>query len=351
MHKQLRMKKFIINIIACLLITILSSNIGMAQLEAFNYQGVAIDMSGEALSNETIGLQFSIIESDANNAPSYVESQTTGTTSIGHFAANVGMGDVVSGSFSDINWATGAYFLKVEMDADGGSNYTFSNTVELLSVPYALVAGTSDNTPEGGAAGPQGYAGATGPAGATGLTGPVGYTGGQVPGAQGPDGPAGAEGPIGPQGPQGPSGAPDGAPGPQGDPGPKGASQGDAGPQGPKGAKGPQGQQGPQGDPGAPGATGPASNEVGPVGPVGPAGPAGGPPGMPGPDGPSGASGPQGPQGATGPSGSSFERNAIMTNIVPTPGPDLNMYIDDGTNTADGQPAIRFYNGTQWIDL
>ena len=345
------MKNFIINIVACLLITILSSNIGMAQMEAFNYQGLAIDMNGDALSNETIGLQFSIIAADPNNVPTYVESQTTNTTSIGHFAANIGLGTEVSGSFENVNWASGSFFLKVEMDAAGGTNYTYSNTVELLSVPYALVAATSDNQTLEGLAGPQGLTGPTGPTGATGLIGLPGYNGGQVPGPAGADGPPGDTGAIGTQGPPGESGAPDGAPGPQGDPGPKGSSIGDAGPQGPKGAKGPRGQQGPQGAQGAPGAPGPSSTEVGPQGPDGPIGQAGGPTGMPGPFGPSGANGPQGPAGAQGVTGSFFARDAVMTNVVPTPGPELNMYIDDGTNTADGNPAIRFYNGTQWIDI
>lgn len=345
------MKNFIINIVACFLIIILSSNFSLAQMEAFNYQGIAVDMNGDALSNETIGLQFSIIQSDPTSTPSYVESQTTSTTAIGHFTADIGTGDLVSGSFQDINWSTGVYYLKVEMDASGGNNYTFSNTVELLSVPYALVAASSDNTPAQGSAGPQGLVGATGPTGAVGATGPTGYTGGQEPGEPGPMGIPGPAGPEGPQGPVGPSGAEDGAPGPQGDPGPKGSSQGDPGPDGPQGAKGPRGVKGPKGEQGDPGAPGPASTNVGPQGPVGPAGPAGGPPGIPGPDGASGASGPQGPTGAQGVSGFIFTSGAVMQNTVPTPGPDLNMYIDDGTNTSDGQPSIRFYNGTEWIDI
>ena len=345
------MKNFIINIVACFLIIVMSSNFSMAQMEAFNYQGIAVDMNGAALSNETIGLQFSIIEADPNGTPAYVESQTSNTTAIGHFAADVGSGTQISGDFQNINWSSGSIYLKVEMDADGGTNYSFSNTVEMLSVPYALVVATSNNTPAPGPVGPTGLAGDPGPTGPTGADGLPGINGGSIPGPQGNDGAQGPTGPIGPLGPAGEPGAPNGPQGPKGDPGPKGSEQGDQGPEGAQGPRGAQGPAGIAGPPGAAGANGPTSNEVGPQGPVGPPGPAGGPQGEPGPNGPDGLPGPQGPSGAVGPSGFSFQTSAVIRSTVPTPGPDLNLYIDDGTNTEDGKPSIRFYNGTEWIDL
>jgi len=344
------MKKFYVNIVACILIVLLSSDISLAQMEAFNYQGIAVDANGVVISDATIGLQFSIIAADPASAPAYVDSHSATTTSIGHFTADIGKGLVESGVFEDINWSSGPYYLKVELDADGGNNYSYSNTIELLSVPYAMVVKTSDNTPVG-RQGPAGFAGQAGPDGPTGLTGPIGYNGGQVPGEQGDPGPAGAPGPAGPQGPPGDPGAPNGAPGPQGDPGPKGPTMGSEGPPGPRGATGITGLPGPKGPKGEPGDPGPPSNEVGPQGPVGPVGESGGAPGTDGQDGAPGLPGPQGPQGAQGLEGFSFTNNSTMTGIVPTPGPDLNLYIDDGTNTASGEPGFRFFNGTEWVDL
>lgn len=75
--------------------------------------------------------------------------------------------------------------------------------------------------------------------------------------------------------------------------------------------------------------------------------------GLPGPQGPSGLDGAAGPQGQQGPQGLhglfDFENTAlIMTNVVPSSG---TFYVDDGSNTADGQPHLRYnVNGT-WIDL
>ena len=348
---------------------VLMSTIAIAQPQAFNYQGIAVDSGGTALANATIGLQFTILDGLNGNAQ-YVETQTVTTTSIGHFAADVGQGSTVSGNMNNLSWSTTGYFLMVEMDINGGTNYSFSSTVELLSVPFALQVITSDNNPVGetGAVGPQGPMGATGPAGPQGPQGAGSGAGPQGPqGTAGPAGPAGPRGvagadggtpgDAGPQGPQGPPGTADGAPGPNGLNGPVGpqGQQGLAGESGPQGIPGEQGPQGPQGNPGPP------SNEVGPKGPDGPPGPNGGPEGpqgpigIPGRIGAQGSQGPQGPAGAIGPAG----QNALdgppvslqMTGTVPT-NPSVGfIYLDDGSNTSTGQPSIRYWNGTNWLDL
>lgn len=94
------------------------------------------------------------------------------------------------------------------------------------------------------------------------------------------------------------------------------------------------------------------ANVLGGMGPRGPQGDDGpqGPQGAAGINGSTGAQGPQGPQGAEGDPGTfDFENNLlIMTNVEPTSGV---LYVDDGTNTTDGLPHLRYnLNGT-WIDL
>ncbi len=49
------------------------------------------------------------------------------------------------GSFTNINWANGPWFLKTETDPNGGSNYTVVSVQQLLSVPYALYAKEAGN--------------------------------------------------------------------------------------------------------------------------------------------------------------------------------------------------------------
>jgi hypothetical protein len=107
----------------------------------------------------------------------------------------------------NIDWGSGTKFLHVEMDIQGGVNYTDLGSTQFLSVPYALYAETS-NTP-----GPQGPAGPQGPTGVSGTNGQDGAQGPQgIPGETGPQGPAGmngidgTNGQDGVQGPQGSSG-------------------------------------------------------------------------------------------------------------------------------------------------
>ena len=76
----------------------------------------------------------------------------------------------------------------------------------------------------------------------------------------------------------------------------------------------------------------------GPQGPQGPAGPQG-------IQGNVSTDGPQGNVGETGYNGFGFKQ---MTNTPPT---DESFYIDDGTNTVDGQPHVRYRLNGIWIDL
>jgi hypothetical protein len=58
------------------------------------------------------------------------------------FSVNVGQGAVVSGTFAGINWGTNAKFMQVELDPAGGSSYVDIGTQQMMSVPYALYAGS-----------------------------------------------------------------------------------------------------------------------------------------------------------------------------------------------------------------
>lgn len=168
----------------------------------------AIRNSGNALVvNQTVGMRISILQDSTNGNPVYVETHNATTNDNGLATLEIGGGNVVSGSFTGINWANGPFFLKTETDPSGGTNYNITGTSQLLSVPYALYAETSGSSTPGptGPIGPIGPQGEPGPTGATGPQGPTGQTG--------PQGPQGVPGPTGPQGPAGQDGAP-GPPGP-----------------------------------------------------------------------------------------------------------------------------------------
>jgi hypothetical protein len=106
----------------------------------FNYSAVARGPQGQPISNQNIGIRFSILKTTATGLAQYVETHQTTTDATGLFNLIIGGGAVQSGSFSAIDWSSDNFFLKVELDAQGGINYYNMGTTQLLSVPYALYA-------------------------------------------------------------------------------------------------------------------------------------------------------------------------------------------------------------------
>ena len=250
-----------------------------------SYQAVVRDVADVLVTNQTVGMQVSILQGSFTGTPVYAEIHSPSTNINGLVSIEIGSGTVVSGAFNSIDWGSGPFFIKTETDRTGGTSYTITGTSQLLSVPYALRANIADSVDGGSAIGPQG---ATGPQGLQGLKGDTGVAGPQGPiGLTGPQGLKGDTGVTGPQGLIGLTG-------PQGIQGDTGV----AGPQGPIGLTGPQGPVGLTGPQGATGTAG-TNGTNGAVGATGPQGPIG----LTGPQGATGVAGPQGIQGLTGATG------------------------------------------------
>ncbi|MDY2585961.1 hypothetical protein [Winogradskyella aquimaris] len=111
--------------------------------EKMSYQAVVRDSGNALVTDQTVGMQISVLQTTATGTAVYVETQTPTTNTNGLVSLEIGMGAVVSGDFSAIDWSAGPYFIKTETDPTGGTNYTITGTSELLSVPYALHAKTT----------------------------------------------------------------------------------------------------------------------------------------------------------------------------------------------------------------
>jgi len=121
-----------------------------------NYQAVARNSVGNVLPNKKIVVRLSIREGSATGTVLYKETRTITTNNFGLF--NIAIGgpgaDNTTGTISGIDWSTAAKFIQVEIDPDGGSNFINMGVAQLLSVPYALYAGSSSTgTPTGAAGG------------------------------------------------------------------------------------------------------------------------------------------------------------------------------------------------------
>ena len=133
------MKK-IITICAALLI---SASVFAQPPNKMSYQAVIRNSSNALVTNQSVGMRISILQSSASGSSVYVETQAPVTNTNGLASIEIGGGTAVSGNFANINWANGPYFIKTETDPTGGTNYTIVGTSQLLSVPYALHAKTA----------------------------------------------------------------------------------------------------------------------------------------------------------------------------------------------------------------
>jgi uncharacterized protein (TIGR02145 family) len=137
------MKKHLFNIFCLLML----SNLLFAQApDKMSYQAIVRNSNNVVVSNHTVGMRISILQGNATGTSVYTETQTPTTNANGLIAIEIGTGTVVSGSFPNIDWANGPYFVKTETDPNGVSNYTLTGTSQLLSVPYALHSKTSLKT-------------------------------------------------------------------------------------------------------------------------------------------------------------------------------------------------------------
>lgn len=112
--------------------------------KAFNYQAIARDQNGEVLSGQSIGLRISLLQGAIDGSTVFSERHVQTTNEFGLLTLKIGAGETLSGSMDDIQWGNDDFFLKIEMDISGGSNYIEMGTSQLLSVPYALHASTAN---------------------------------------------------------------------------------------------------------------------------------------------------------------------------------------------------------------
>ncbi len=112
---------------------------------AFNYSAVARNAAGQPIATTTIGIQITILKTSPTGASQYSENHFVNTDAFGLFNLVIGAGAVQSGSMATIDWSNDNYYLKVGMDATGGTNFLTMGTTQLLSVPYALHSKTAES--------------------------------------------------------------------------------------------------------------------------------------------------------------------------------------------------------------
>jgi uncharacterized protein (TIGR02145 family) len=126
------------------ILTILAFGFTQAQPQKVNYQAVALTAGGQTVKNQAIKLRLSIVDSSATGTVLYTETHQPTTDGAGQFSVFLGGGTATLGTFSNIAWGNGKdKFLKAEADVTGGPNYVLMGTSQIVSLPYAIAAGSS----------------------------------------------------------------------------------------------------------------------------------------------------------------------------------------------------------------
>jgi hypothetical protein len=112
--------------------------------QGVGYQGVATDLNGVELISQTISIQANILSSSATGNLEWQEQHLVTTDTFGLFSLTIGQGistgNGAQANFADISWGSAIHFLKIEMDFNGGTNFSHFGTNQMMSVPYALYA-------------------------------------------------------------------------------------------------------------------------------------------------------------------------------------------------------------------
>jgi hypothetical protein len=111
--------------------------------ESFTWQAVVRDNANNLLTNQAVGVRAAIVADSATGTVAYREAHSVSTDDYGLINLALGEGTPDIGTFSGIDWSTGAYYVTIEIDPAGGTAYAPISNSQILSVPYALFAGNA----------------------------------------------------------------------------------------------------------------------------------------------------------------------------------------------------------------
>lgn len=128
------------NFILLFILSVLTIAVKAQSPQAINYQAVARDNIGNPITNRNIGVRVGILSGSSTGTSVYSETHSVTTNQFGLFNIEIGRGVVQSGVFAQINWGSNTHFAKIDIDQNGGTNFQYVGTSQMLSVPYSLYA-------------------------------------------------------------------------------------------------------------------------------------------------------------------------------------------------------------------
>jgi hypothetical protein len=116
--------------------------------DSLSFQAVIRDAEGSLLADQSVSARVGIYQGSEDGTKVFEETHTATTNSNGLLTLLIGGGTNLTGDLATIDWGAGPYFIKREIDPNGGTDYVISGTNQFLSVSYVLYAaseGSADN--------------------------------------------------------------------------------------------------------------------------------------------------------------------------------------------------------------
>ncbi len=112
-----------------------------------SYQMVIRNSNNTLVTNQLVSARITVLQGSMYGTPVYVETHSATTNANGLLTLEVGTGTILNGTLEAVNWANGPFYLKSEIDPEGGISYSIEGMQQLMSVPYALYAAQAGNVP------------------------------------------------------------------------------------------------------------------------------------------------------------------------------------------------------------
>lgn len=132
------MKQIITITIAMTFIVI--SAFGQNASLGMQYQAVARDDDGKALSDQMLEIKVEMMSIEAQENVWYAEYHTMKSNEFGLINLTIGQGETEKGVFSEIPWSEQNVWARISIKKKGQSDYQLVSTSKLYSVPYAFYA-------------------------------------------------------------------------------------------------------------------------------------------------------------------------------------------------------------------
>jgi hypothetical protein len=94
--------------------------------EKMSFQAVVRNTDNSLITSESVGVRISILQGSFTGTEVYQETYSPDpqTNVNGLLTLEIGSGTPLTGIFSEIDWTTGPYYIKTEIDPEGGTDYT-----------------------------------------------------------------------------------------------------------------------------------------------------------------------------------------------------------------------------------